>query len=148
MKRFLLVCALALSAPSLFACTDFTGDYRTELYTYYSISQNGCESMDVVDETGANHFAFDGVENLLAEYDIFLDDTINPYAHVQVFLKSKMEGKKWVYHERSATTYLKTGEVDTVTKWAEVAFNKETNLVTTLHNADGSIETYVDVRNR
>lgn len=146
MKRLLLFSGLIFFAPSLFACTNFSGDYRTEVYTYYSISQSDCESMDVTDESGTNHFEFDGVERLLAEYDVYIDEG-GPYAHVQIFLKSKMDGDKWVYHERDVTTYLKSGQVDILTKWAEVTFNKDTNLVTTLHNSDGTTETFIDVRN-
>lgn len=142
-KLVFLTCAL-FSSYTL-ACTDFSGDYRTEVMTYYSISQNGCESMDVIDESGTQHMVFDGVERLLAEYDIEVEGEI--LAHVQIFLKSEMKGDKWVYHERDVTKY-RSGEVDELKKWAEVSFNEDTDLQTILHHEDGSIETFVDLRNR
>lgn len=144
MKK-LIALILALFATSAFACTDFTGDYRTEENTYYSISQNGCESMDVIDESGTNQMIFDGVERMLYNYDIEVEGEV--LAHVEIFLKSEMKGDKWVYHERDVVTY-KGGDVEEEKKWAEVSFNEDTDLLTVLHLQDGSTETYVDVRNR
>lgn len=144
MKK-LIVLISAIFASSTFACTDFSGDYRTEQMTYYSIAQNGCESMDVIDESGTNQMIFDGVERLLYNYDIEIEGEI--LAYVEIFLKSEMKGEKWVYHERAVVTY-KTGEVEEEKKWAEVSFNEDTDLLTVLHLQDGSTETYVDLRNR
>ncbi|QDK42291.1 hypothetical protein DOM21_12725 [Bacteriovorax stolpii] len=143
--KSLIILGLALFTSSAFACTDFSGDYRTEENTYYSIEQNGCDSMYVVDETGANEMIFDGVERLLHEYDIEVEGAV--LAHVQIYLKSEMKAEKWIYHERDVVTY-RGGEVEEEKKWAEVSFNEDTDLLTVLHNQDGSTETYVDVRNR
>ncbi len=143
-KTSFIVLSSFLFVTSAFACTDFSGDYRTEVNTYYSIVQNGCESMNVVDESGSTEMIFDGVERLLNEYDIVMDGKV--VAHVEIFLKSEMKGEKWVYHERSVVTY--NGKEDIETKWAEVSFNEDTDLLTELHREDGTIETYVDVRNR
>lgn len=144
MKKLALSFFTLLSTHA-FACTDFSGDYRTEVYTYYSIAQNGCESMDVIDESGTQQMVFDGVERLLAEYEIEVEGDV--LANVQVFLRSEMKDDKWVYHERDVTKY-KNGEVHEVKKWAEVSFNADTDLLTVLHNEDGSIERFIDVRNR
>ena len=56
-----------------------------------------------------------------------------------------MVGEKWVYNERVVTKY-SSGEFEEEKKWAEVSFNAETDLLTVLHNADGTIEQFVDIR--
>ncbi len=141
--KFLIILSLSFFSSKVFSCTDFTGEYQTAVLTYYSISQNGCESMDVIDESGSNHMTFDNIEKLLFEYDI--DVAGETIAHVEIFLKSKMLGDKWVYNERNVTTF-KDGEKEEHSKWAEVSFNKDTDLLTVLHNEDGSIEEFVDIR--
>ncbi len=142
MKILIALSALVMSSVT-FACTDFTGEYQTENLTYYSIVQNGCESMDVVDESGSNQMIFDGIERKMYDYDIVVDGQV--IAHISVYLSSKMVGEKWVYQERDVYVY-KSGEVEEEKKWAEVSFNAETDLLTVLHNADGSIEQFVDIR--
>ena len=142
MKILIAVLVFLLSATS-YACTDFSGEYQTAVQTYYSISQNGCESMDVIDETGNNTMVFDGVERLMYDYDIVVDDQV--IAHIYVYLSSKMVGEKWVYNEKDVYVYA-SGDTEVENKWAEVSFNEDTDLLTVLHNADGTTETFIDVR--
>lgn len=141
--KILIALSIALMSFASFACTDFTGEYQTENLTYYSISQNGCESMDVIDESGSNQMIFDGIERLMYDYDIVVDDQV--IAHISVYLSSKMVGSKWVYNERDVYKYA-SGEIVEEKKWAEVSFNAETDLLTVLHNADGSTEQFIDIR--
>ena len=143
--KLIFAFGLLFYGSSAFACTDFTGDYRTEVYTYYSLAQNGCESIDIIDESGSHQLVFDGVERLHDEYDIVVDGQV--LSHVQIYLKSEMKENSFVYHERDVITSAK-GEIDVLKKWAEVSFNEDTDLLTELHNDDGTVETYVDVRNR
>lgn len=141
--KFIILLSLVFASSLTFACTDFSGQYQTVVQTYYSISQNSCESMDVIDESGTNQMIFDGIERLLYDYDVVIDDIV--IAHISIFLSSKMVDKNWVYYERDVTTY-KDGEVEELKKWAEVSFNAETDLLTVLHNADGSSEEFIDIR--
>jgi len=141
--KFLIAASLFFLSSTVFACTDFSGEYQTAVQTYYSISQNGCESMDVTDESGTNTLVFDGVERLIYDYDIEVEGQV--IAHISIFLSSKMVGEKWVYNERDVYTY-NDGKTEVENKWAEVSFNDETDLLTVLHREDGSIETFVDVR--
>lgn len=141
--KLLIVVSLFVLNSAVYACTDFTGQYQTAVQTYYSISQNGCESMEVIDESGTNTMVFDGVERLIYDYDIEVEGQV--IAHISIYLSSKMVGEKWVYYEKDVYTYT-DGETEVENKWAEVSFNEETDLLTVLHKEDGSIETFVDVR--
>lgn len=136
---------MLLASSATFACVNLSGEYQTEEQTYYSIDQHGCESMDVADESGTNEMKFDGVERLTYDYDIVVEDQV--LAHVGIFLSGKIDDKKWVYTEKDVVTYT-DGQVDIDKKWAEVSFNKDTDLQTILHNADGTTETFVDIRNK
>lgn len=136
---------MLLASSATFACVNLTGEYQTEEETYYSIEQTGCESMNVVDESGSSQMMFDGVERLTYDYDIEVEGTI--LAHVGIFLSGKINNTTWTYTEKDVITYA-DGQVEEDKKWAEVSFNEETDLQTILHNSDGTTETFVDIRNK
>ena len=143
--KLLIVYSLAFMSTLSMACTDFSGDYQTAEQTYYSITQKQCESMDVIDQAGTNKMIFDGVERLIYDYDLIVEGQL--IAHIQVFLNSKMESEKGIYNEKDVYVY-PNGKTETEIKWAEVSLNEESNLLTVLHKADGSTETFVDIRSK
>lgn len=135
---------LLLSSSAGFACTNFTGDYRTRFMTYYSIRQDGCEKLDINDETGTREFTLDNVERKIDEYDIYADNN-EVLANVQIFFTSGINGEKWITKQKDVITF-KDGDQEIEERRSEAFFNDAGNLETQNFYADGTYDTDIDLK--
>lgn len=142
--KILLVLALLSLAPSAFACTNFTGDYRTVYMTYFSIRQDGCSQLDINDETGTQHIVLDNVERKIDEYDVYTDND-EILANVQLFKTSSLKDEKWITIEKSIITY-RDGEKESEEKRSESFFNDAENLETRTYYPNGEYDTSIDLK--
>lgn len=143
MKTMLAIC-LSFFSLSVFACPNFSGEYFNEEFgTYYSIAQDGCETISYIFDEGVVDSSVDGKEYLVNEYDIVVEEG-QVLAHVSIFESNSWNGEKLITKQRSETTYA-SGDVDHDSGSSETYLNEDTDLVTVTHGADGS-ETIIDKR--
>ena len=95
------------------------------------------------DTTSTIKINFNGKEQLIYDYDIIIGDEV--IGRMQIFISSKLEASRWVYNEQAIKT-LNNGQMENVVSWSEVYLNENTDLVTLKHKSDGSLETYLDIR--
>jgi hypothetical protein len=136
-----LILGMAFFSSVTFACANFSGSFMTDTGARYKISQADCLSMEMIDDQSAVKITFDQKEQLI--YDLPLEGEVA--GRLNVFIISRLEGEKWVYDERKIKIH-NDGKIETELSWSEVALNKESDLVTTLHHSDGVIEVFVDKR--
>lgn len=144
MKALLFILVLGISSVSM-ACTDFSGEYYDEEDgTYFAISQNACESIDYIYDEGTVSIAADGKEYLINQYDIVVEEG-KVLATVEVYQSNKFVKEKLITTARSQTTYT-SGSVDTEKGWSESTLAKNRDMVSIVHNSNGSIEKAINKR--
>lgn len=136
MKTTFMFLFFILSA-SAFGCADLSGEYVNEEFgTYYSIAQDGCDSITYIHDEGALTSAVDGNEYLVNEYDIVVEEG-KVLAHVSIFESHKWKDKKLITNQRSETQYA-DGEIESDSGWSETYLNKDSDLVVIYHGRNGS----------
>ena len=136
MKKLFLV-SIVLFASSLWACPNFSGEYFNENFgTYYSINQSDCETIDFQYDEGILRAPIDDQEYLVTEYDIVLEEG-KIFAHVEIFSRWTFQAQKLVTKERSVVTDSR-GKKEEETAWSEMFLNKQNDLVTVTHTAQGT----------
>jgi len=138
MKMILSLLALALST-SAFSCTDFSGEYLDSYDgTYYSIAQNGCESIEYIYDEGSMTFPADGVEYLVSSNEIVVEEG-KVLAVIDIYESNKFEGAKLIATNRIETSYT-SGDHETEKFWEESFLDSKKDLISIAHYEDGSIE--------
>jgi len=139
MKTIVTIGAFLFSLQAL-ACPNLSGEYFNEDFgTYYSIEQNGCETISYLYDEGIVEKPIDGKEYLFSEYDIIVEEG-KVLAHVAIFESNEWKKAKLLTKQRSETTYT-SGGVDRDSGWSESYLNKATDLVTLSHGANGTVKT-------
>ncbi len=143
MKIFFALGVLLLSANAL-ACTNFSGEFVNEEFgTYYSIAQDGCESISYIYDEGTVDTSIDGKEYLMNEYDIVVEEG-KVLAHVAIYESNSWKGEKLLTKQRSETTYA-DGSVDRDSGWSESYLDKNSDLVV-VSQGDNGTEKTIDKR--
>lgn len=139
MKKYFAIGCLFLSS-SVWACPNFSGEYVNEEFgTYYSIQQNGCETISYLYDEGTVTAAVDGKEYLMNEYDIVVEEG-KVLAHVAIYESNNWKGDKLMTKQRSETVYTRGG-TDHDSGWSESFLNKDSDLVVISHGANGTEKT-------
>jgi hypothetical protein len=133
MKKIIVLSMMLMSTLS-YACLNLSGTYVTAENKVYTNRQTDCESMTTTDESTSMTLIFDNKEYLFYELE-----------NIQVFIKSRLEGDRFIYEERQITK-LGNGSVTEDLHWSEVFFDHNLDLITRLHRANGTIENYLDKR--
>jgi hypothetical protein len=145
MKR-LIALSIAIFTTVSFACTDFTGEYYDEEDgTYFSLTQNGCESIQYNYDEGPVLRMIDGKDYLVNQYDIVVEEG-KVLANVKIFSSNKFKNDKLITDARSEVTYSSSGELEIEKAWAETFLNKQTDMISISHGKDGSKETTINKR--
>lgn len=139
MKKYFAIGFLLLSSSTM-ACPNLGGEYVNEEFgTYYSIEQDGCDSLTYIYTEGSVNHAIDGVEYLLNQYDIVVEEG-KVLAHVAIYESNNWKGDKLITKQRSETVYTRGG-VDRDSGWSETFLNKASDLVVISHDSNGTAKT-------
>jgi hypothetical protein len=142
--KTMLAIGLSFISLSVFACPNFSGEYVNEEFgTYYSIAQDGCDTISYIYDEGTVDSPIDGKEYLINEYDIVVEEG-KVLAHVAIYESDSWKDSKLITKQRSETTYT-SGGVDKDSGWSESFLDKDTNLVSISHGANG-VEKTIDKR--
>jgi len=138
--KAMLALGLGLFSFASFACTNFSGEFVNEEFgTYYSIAQDGCETISYIYDEGTVDTSIDGKEYLMNEYDIVVEEG-KVLAHVAIYESNSWKGEKLLTKQRSETTYA-SGEVDRDSGWSESFLDKNSDLIVISHGANGTEKT-------
>lgn len=142
--KTILAISFALFSFATMACPNFSGEFVNEEFgTYYSVAQDGCETISYVYDEGTVNRAIDGKESLINEYDVVVEEG-KVLAHVAIYESNEWRKDKLITKQRSETTYT-SGGVDRDSGWSESFLNKNSDLVTISHGIKGT-EKNIDKR--
>jgi hypothetical protein len=136
--KLLFALGLSIISATALACPNFSGEYVSEEFgTYYSITQDSCETIHYIYDEGIVDRALDAKEYMVTTYDVVVEEGV-VLATVKIYESNEIQGEKLITKQRSETIYTKTGEVDHDSGWSEAFLNKKSDLVTVSHGAHGS----------
>jgi hypothetical protein len=132
-------------SASAFACTNFSGEYYDEMDgTYFSMTQDSCNSITYQYEEGPVMRPTDSKDYLVNDYDIVVEEG-KVLAHVKIFSSNEFKDEKLVSHDRSEITYT-SGGVEIEKVWSETSLDKNNDMVIISHAEDGTKEKTVNKR--
>jgi hypothetical protein len=143
MKKFVLL-AFSLFSSVTLACTDFSGKYVTNVNETYSLTQNGCKSIQFFDDTESVLMIIDGQEYFIKEFDIQGegdDQNIN----VKIYATGSFIGERLVQSIRLSAQYTNGTQSNNIYQ-SEIFLNQNRDIVNITTSPDGTSETSVDRR--
>lgn len=144
MKLTLTLLAFSFSV-SAFSCTDFSGEFLdSHDGTYYSIAQNGCESIEYIYDEGTMTFPTDGKEYLVSSNEIVVEEG-KVLAVIDIYESNAFKGAKLISNNRVETSYT-SGDHETEKFWEESFLDSKKNIISIAHYEDGSTEKSISKR--
>lgn len=139
-----LVFSLGLYSNSLYACTDFSGEFYSEVDgTYFTVFQIGCESVQYSYDNGDvfQHMT-DGNEYVISDVDS-VDSDGNFEMNTKIFETNKFDGHKLKTSQREVATY-SNGTVFVQGHKSETFLNKANDMVVIFQPEDSgkSVKTF------
>ena len=130
---------------NIFACENFSGNYIIDSGIQYSVTQNDCLSMDVIDPSTSLKITFDGVD--LLTYEGPFEENGQNVGSIKTIIQSHLEDKSWIYQERVQIVYNDGKVKESDTSKCSVNLTQEGHLQTLCQDVHtGIVKSYLDRR--